>query len=181
MIRKNPKGDLPKIDSSAYIDSTSVITGKVTIGKNVFVGPGTVIRTDEPGSSITIRDNCNVQDRVIIHTLENTSVLIEENTSLAHGCIIHGPCKIGKNCFVGFGSVIFKADIGEDVYVKHLAVVEGVDVFPERVVESSQLVNHEDNVQELRYADKKDRKFMEKVIKANLDLVKAYKQDSKNG
>ena len=115
MFRWNPEGDYPQIDDSAYIDSTAVIIGKVDIGKNVFIGPGAVVRADELGSSITIKDNCNIQDRVIIHALENTSVLIEENTSLVHGCIVHGPCKIGKNCFIGFGSVVFNAEVGSEV------------------------------------------------------------------
>jgi len=109
MISWNPDGDRPQVDDSAYIHPTAVIISKVSIGKNVFVGPEAVIRTDEPGSSIIIRDNCNVQDRVIIHALENSSVLVEENASLTHGCIIHGPCKISRNSFVGFGSVVFKS------------------------------------------------------------------------
>lgn len=104
MIRKNPDGKFPSINKTAYIDSTAVIIGDVKIGKNVFVGPGAVIRADEPNSSITVKDNCNIQDRVIIHALENSSVSIDKSTSLAHGCIIHGPCKIGKNCFIGSGS-----------------------------------------------------------------------------
>jgi len=175
MFRWNPQGDYPQVDKSAYIDSTAVIVGKVDIGKNVFVGPGAVIRADEQGSLITIKENCNVQDRVIIHALENASVLIEENTSLAHGCIVHGPCKIGNNCFVGFGSVVFKSEIGENSLIKHLAVVEKVNILPERVVESGQLVNSEDDATQLRNADKKDKEFMEKVVKVNLSLVKGYK------
>jgi len=176
MIRRNPQGDLPKIDKSAYIDPSAVVIGKVKIGKNVYVAPGTVIRADEEDSSIIIGNNCNVQDRVIIHALEDTAVLIGNNTSLAHGCIIHGPCKIGKNCFIGFGSVIFKSKIGEKSLVKHLAVVEKVDVFPERIIESDQLVNSEEDARELRYVDAKDREFMEKVVRVNLDLVKGYKR-----
>ena len=81
MFRYNPQGDYPQIDESVYIDPMAVLIGKVRIGRNVFIGSTTVIRADEPGSSINIEDNCNVQDRVIIHALENTSVLIEENTS----------------------------------------------------------------------------------------------------
>lgn len=175
MLRWNPQGDYPQTDKSAYIDPTAVIIGKVSIGRNVFAGPGAVLRADEPGSSITINDNCNIQDRVIIHALEDTSVLIDKNTSLAHGCIIHGPCKIGKNCFVGFGSVVFDAEIDEGVIIRHLAVVEGVNILPERVVESHKLVNNEDDVKELRFIDKNLRNFAKKVVEANLDLVKRYK------
>lgn len=177
MIRRNPQGDYPKIDKTAYIDPLAVVIGKVKIGKNVFVAPGAVIRTDEPESSIIIKDNCNIQDRVIIHALANTSVLIEENTSLTHGCIIHGPCKIGKNCFIGFGSVVFKAEVGDGVYIKHLAVVEGVTVMPEKIITSSCLISCEDDARELGYVDKKHKEFMEKIIKVNLDLVKGYKNE----
>ncbi len=175
MIRWNPEGDYPQIDNSAYIDPTAVIIGRVSIGRNVFIGPTAVIRADEPGSSIAIGDNCNIQDRVIIHALEGSFVLIGEGTSLSHGCIIHGPCKIGKGCFVGFGSVVFDAELKECVIVKHLAVVEKVNVFSDRVVESGQLVSCEDNVRELRRADERDKAFMEKVIKVNLNLVRGYK------
>jgi len=175
MINWNPSGDHPQIDNTAYIHPTAVIIGKVSIGRNVFVGPTAVIRADEPGSSIIVKDNCNIQDRVIIHALEDSSVLIGENTSLAHGCIVHGPCKVGKNCFIGFGSVVFKSEIGEKSLIKHLAVVEKVNVFPDRVVESGQLVNCENDARELRYADERDKAFMGKVIKVNLNLIKGYK------
>ena len=71
MLNWNSSGDYPQIDKDTYVHSTAVIIGKVSIGKNVFIGPGAVIRADEKGSSIIIKDNCNVQDRVIIHGLEN--------------------------------------------------------------------------------------------------------------
>ena len=174
MLNWNPEGDYPEIDNTAYIDRTAVIIGKVKIGKNVFIGPDAVLRADEPRSSITINDNCNVQDRVIIHVLENSSVLIEENTSLTHGCIIHGPCKIAENCFIGFGSVVFKSNIGEGVCVKHLAVVEGVDIPPGKIVDSSHLIDNKDKVDKLRFADNAMKSFAKNVINANLHLVKSY-------
>lgn len=37
MIRKNPRGDLPIIHQSAYVDQTAIICGKVIIEENVFV------------------------------------------------------------------------------------------------------------------------------------------------
>ncbi len=176
MIRRNPHGEYPKIDNTSYIDNTALIIGAVKIGKNVFVGPGAVIRADEPSSSITIQDNCNIQDRVIIHALENSSVLVEENTSLAHGCIIHGPCKISKNCFVGFGSVVFNAEISNDVFIKHLVVVDGVSIPPERVIESCTLITNKDKTNNLQTSDQSLKKFAGTVVRTNLDLVKKYKK-----
>ncbi|NQU74660.1 MAG: carbonate dehydratase [Candidatus Omnitrophica bacterium] len=179
MLNWNPEGDYPEIDKTAYIDPTAVMMGKVKIGKNVFIGPGAVLRADEPKSSIIINDNCNVQDKVIIHALENTSVLIEENTSLTHGCIIHGPCKIGRNSFVGFGSVVFGATLGQGAIIKHLALVENADVPPYTVVESRQVVNDKDAARRLECADKEIRLFSKNVLKTNLELVKRYKGQGK--
>lgn len=173
---RNPQGDYPQIDKSVYIDPAAVIIGKVSIGKHVFVGPGAVIRADEPGSSIIIKDNSNIQDRVIIHALENTSVLVEKGVSLAHGCIIHGPCKISKNCFVGFGSVIFDSELGQDVVVKHLVVVDGANVPAGRIVESGMAIRGEEGVKGLKYANKEIKDFVTKVVKTNLDLTKRYKK-----
>jgi hypothetical protein len=57
-------------------------------------------------------------------------------------------------------------------------VVEDVVVMPEKVIESHCLIRCEDDVRELRYADKKCKEFMEKVIKVNLDLVKGYRSEN---
>jgi len=175
MLQRNPSGNNPEIDNTAYIHPSAVIIGNVVIGKNVFVGPGAVIRADEQSSSILIQDNCNIQDRVIIHALENSSVTIEQNSSLAHGCIVHGPCKIARNCFIGFGSIVFKAEIGEGVVIKHLAVVEGVIIPPERVVESTQLINNDNDVKGLKFTENDLKIFSKKVVEVNLNLAKSYR------
>jgi len=177
MMEWNPSGDYPQIDKTVYVHATAVIIGKVRIGKNVFVGPHAVVRADEPKSSVVIGDNCNIQDRVIIHALKESSVDIEDNISLSHGCIIHGPCKIGKGCFIGFGSVVFRADIGERVCVKHLAAVEGVDVASGRMIESCRVISCEDDTRRLAYVDKETKNFMDRVIETNLELVKGYKNE----
>lgn len=177
MIRRNPQGDYPKIDKTAYIDPSAVVIGKVNIGKNVFVAPGAVIRSDERKSSIAIGDNCNVQDRVIIHALGNSSVAIEKNTSLSHGCIIHGPCRIGKNCFIGFGSVIFKANLHEGVFVRFSAVVSGVVIPARRVIADGAVIDTAEKVRGLASAPEESRKFTQNVLKANLELVRGYKKE----
>lgn len=174
MLNWNPDGHYPKVDDTSYIHSTAVIIGNVKIGKKVFVGPGAVLRADEPDSLIVIEDNCNIQDRVIIHGLENSTVLIKENTSLAHGSIVHGPCVIGENCFIGFSSVVFKAELGKNVFIKHLTVVEGVNIPERKVVESCQSINTEEKVQELKCADEDMEIFAKNVVKANLEMVRGY-------
>jgi len=181
MIESNTQGDCPRIDVSAYVHPTAVVIGNVTIGKNVFVGPCAVVRADEKGTSIMIGDNCNIQDRVIIHSLEANSVLIEGNTSLSHGCVVHGPCRIGKGCFVGFGSVVFNCEIHQAVIIKHLVIAEGVCIPAGKMVESGNVIRDEKDVRELKLADEKMKDFAEKVVSSNLDLVEGYRKKQKGG
>ena len=175
MIRENTVGDLPEIDSTAWVDPSAVIIGDVKIGRNVFVGPTAVIRADEPESTIVIGDDVNLQDRVVIHALGGTAVTVGARTSLAHGCIVHGPCDIGENCFIGFGTVVFESEVGDNVMIKHAAVVENAGIPPERVVDSGGLVRCDDDVARLRHVDNNDREFMANVVNANLELVEGYR------
>jgi len=177
MIRSNPQGDLPAIDKSAFIDPTAVVIGKVTIGRNVLVAPGAVIRADETGSSISIGDDCNVQDRVIIHALGDSAVRIGKNTSLSHGCIVHGPCRIGTGCFIGFGSVIFKATLHERVFVRFLAVVSGVVIPGGRLVGDKEVIDTADKAKKLPFAPRESKKFAQNVLKANRELAKGYTKE----
>ena len=52
--------------------------------------------------------------------------------------------------------------------------MEGIKVPSGKLVESLQLVNNKDCVKELDQTDSEARNFMEKVVKANLELVKKY-------
>lgn len=176
MLRCNPRGDYPQVDESVYIDSLATVIGNVIIGKNTFVGPGAVIRADEPGSSIIINDNCNIQDNAVIHSLSNTTVEIDKNTSLAHSCVVHGPCRIGKGCFIGFGSIVFNSTLGNDVVVKHRAVVEGVTVPAERIIRNGAVVDSDKKVCGLKPVSDKAKIFSNEVIKVNLKLAEGYKK-----
>lgn len=171
MLRWNPNNDYPQIDKSSYVDPTAVLIGKVRIGKNVFIAPGAVIRADEPNTSILVNDNCNIQDRVIIHALGGSFVRIDKGSSLSHGCIVHGPCIIGEECFIGFGAVVFKSVIGNKVYVGHLAVVEGVDILEKRSVPSGSVIDRENKAKALKTISQDQEKFIQQVIDANLRLT----------
>lgn len=175
MIKSNPSGDYPQIHKDAFIDESAVIVGKVSIGKNVFIAPGAVIRADEPGSSIIIKADCNVQDRVVIHALSKSRVIINKETSLSHGCIVHGLSEIGKKCFIGFGSVVFRARLGNGVVVKHLAVVEGIEIPQNRSVESHKTITNQEDLKDLGFVNKEMKAFTRRVVKANLKLVRGYK------
>jgi len=178
-VRPNPAGDWPRIHPTAYVDSAAVVIGNVRIGLRVFVGPGAVIRADEPGPGgavepIDIAADCNIQDGVIIHALGGSAVSIGSRTSLSHGCIVHGPCRVGLRCFVGFSAVVFDATLDDDVFVGAGAVLQGVHVRAGSFVAPGRSMLSADEVPALPKTTPTHRAFTAKVVAVNLRLLDGY-------
>ena len=179
-IRPNPNGDWPQIDSTSYIDPTAQVIGNVHIGSQVYVGHGAIIRADETDSagqvnSITIGAKCNIQDGVIIHALAGTPVTVGQRTSLSHGCIVHGPVTLGDDCFIGFGSKIFRASLADGVYVGTNAVVQGVDLAERSFVPAcAAILSAADVANFVATVGQVEIEFMQKVVNTNLVLVEGY-------
>jgi carbonic anhydrase/acetyltransferase-like protein (isoleucine patch superfamily) len=102
-------------------------------------------------------------------------VKIGNNTSLAHGCIVHGPCEIGENCFVGFGAVVFDCNLEEDALVLHRSVVRGVEILPHKVVPDGAIITDQKAANLLKDITTDLAEFKKSVVRANLELVKGYK------
>ncbi|MBF0255962.1 MAG: carbonate dehydratase [Gammaproteobacteria bacterium] len=181
MIRKNPRGDLPVIHESAYIDQTAIICGKVIIHENVFVGPYAVIRADEVNAQgdmdyIVVGANSNIQDGVVIHSKSGAAVVIGENTSVAHRSIVHGPCRIGNNVFIGFNSVLFNCSVGEGCAIRHNSVVDGCDLPAGFYVPSTTKIGPRTDLTTIERVTPDASAFSEDVARTNVELVKGYKK-----
>lgn len=174
MQQKNPAGELPEISRTVFISESAVIIGNVEIKGNVYIAPNTTIRADEPGSRIIIGEGCNIQDNVVIHALEDSTVIVGDNTSLAHGCIIHGPCEIRNNCFIGFGSVVFNCTIEEKCIVLHRVLAKDVRIPARKMVENGAVLEKQDEADRLKDAAKDLLDFSESVVKTNLMLAESY-------
>lgn len=180
MLRKNPSGDLPVIDQSAYVDQTAIICGKVIIHANVFIGPYAVIRADETNDAgdmepIIIGANSNIQDGVVIHSKAGAAVIIGENSSIAHRSIIHGPCEIGHHVFVGFNSVLFNCKVGHHSAIRHNAVVDGRDLHDHFYVPAMSYINPKTDLKQFPPIDISISEFSESVVSTNIKLVQGYK------
>ena len=181
-LRANPNGDWPQVDPSAYIDPTARVIGKVRIGAGVYMGPYSVVRADEADdhgdvSPIAIGPECNVQDGVIIHALGGTRVTIGRRTSLTHGCVIHGPCTIGQACFIGFRTVIYKATLGDGVFVGAGSLIQTIELAPRALIPPGvSILSKEDVLRLSGVTGPAEQLFVEKVIAANLKLAKDYNE-----
>ena len=176
MELQNPQRQLPKISENAWISETAVIVENVTIEDDVFVAHNAVIRADERDSSIIIGKGSNVQDNVVIHALSGSAVSIGSATSLAHGCIVHGPCLIGEGCFVGFSAVVFDCNIGNDVVILHNSTVRGVTIPFNKVVLDGNIITEQEDVGNLVDITQDLVEFKFSVIKANMELVDGYRE-----
>lgn len=124
------KGFKPVIHESAYIHENATVTGNVIIGKDVYVGPGAAIRGDWGG--IVIKDGSNIQENVTLHMFPGVTMVLEENSHIGHGAVVHG-AHIGRNCLVGMNSVIMdNVKLGEECVVGALSFVKARTIVPKR-------------------------------------------------
>jgi carbonic anhydrase/acetyltransferase-like protein (isoleucine patch superfamily) len=180
MIRKNPSGDLPVIAVSAFVDPTAILCGKVIVEDHVFIGPYAVIRADEVDSQgklhpIIIGAGSNIQDGVVIHSKDGAAVTVGKNVSIAHRAIVHGPCTVGDNCFIGFNAVVFNCSLGNGCVVRHNSVVEDVVLPPAFHVPATMSVHSATDLDKIPRITPDERSFSESVVKTNNDFAKSYK------
>ena len=181
MLRKNPTGHYPDVSAKAFIDPTAIICGRVIIEENVFVGPYAVIRADEVDANgeilpILIKRDSNIQDGVVIHSKAGAAVTIGERTSIAHRSIIHGPCSVGNDVFIGFNSVIFRTHISPGCVVRHNSVIDGLDLPEAFHVPPMTNIGPGFDLNTINRVPPEYSSFSESVVSANNALVEGYKK-----
>ncbi|WP_321325578.1 carbonate dehydratase [Thiomicrorhabdus sp.] len=181
MIRKNPTGDMPSVHASAFVDPTAILCGKIIVEENVFIGPYAVIRADETNDvgemePIIIGAHSNIQDGVVIHSKAGAEVNIGERTSIAHRSIVHGPCNVGSDVFIGFNSVLFNCCVADQVVVRHNSVIEGCTLPTGLYVPSTTHIDGNSDLSQFSSKSADMQSFSESVVNANHELVGGYKR-----
>lgn len=182
----SPEEYVPEIADTAYISATASIIGPVQISDFVMVSPGVSLRGDE-GGRIFIGKRTNVQDNVVMHGIkgqmvkvdtQHYSIYISDEVSCTHACIIHGPAFIGRNTFIGFGSIVHSAYVGKNCYIGHGAKVIGVTIPDGKYVPHGTVVHTFQAVEDLPNLNDKAVeviRFNSEVVEVNEELAKAYK------
>ncbi|AIO18911.1 2,3,4,5-tetrahydropyridine-2,6-dicarboxylate N-acetyltransferase [Candidatus Izimaplasma bacterium HR1] len=101
LIKHNDK--LPVVDPTAKIFQNAVLSGDITVGKNVNIWFNASLRGDM--APIFIGENTNIQDNAVVHTNLNLPTHIGKNVTVGHGAIIHA-CTVEDDCLIGMGSII---------------------------------------------------------------------------
>jgi len=178
-IRPNLAGDYPKIHPTTLIDPSAQIIGNVEIDKDVFVGPLTVIRADQRGpdgkvAPIKIEEEVNIQDGVIIHSGPGASVTVGSKTSVAHGVVIHGPCIIGRGCFLAIRSLLYSATLEDNIWLGMGALVMRATLPSFTMVPAGNVIRGLPDALGLRLVTDREKEYMESVLAANSSLRLDY-------
>jgi len=112
---------IPEIASTAFVHPQASVIGDVKIGERVFVAPMVSIRGDR--GHITIGDETNVQDGVVIHSDPRFTTRIGKRVNIGHNASIHAE-EIGDNAAIGMGAVLMLGSkVAEGVLIGNCALL----------------------------------------------------------
>lgn len=177
----------PQISSHAVLGAGSMVIGPVTIEKDVFVGFHNVIRADA-SYPYFIGRKCNIQDFVLIHCHpaeyvrvgdQKFGVYIDEEVSMLHHAVPHGPLYIGRNTFVGQQVSIYGAIIGQDCVLMHNSTITGkVKIGDGRFVGPGVTVHSQEQADALPQVPAKYRGLNAQIVDYYFRLGKSYQSNT---
>jgi len=115
------------VSGQYWVAPNASVIGKVTLGEDVSIWFGAVLRGDnEP---ITLGDRTNIQEHVMIHTDPKYPCAVGPDCTVGHRVILHG-CTLGSGTLVGMGAIVLNgAKIGNNCLIGAGALVsEGKEI-----------------------------------------------------
>ena len=127
-------GVAPRVEASAYVQSSARLVGDVHIGPESSVWFFAVIRGDV--EAVRIGARTNVQDNATIHvTGGRYGTVVGDDVTVGHNAVLHG-CTVGARCLIGIGAIVLDhCVIGDDCMIG-----AGALLTPGTAVEPGQLV-----------------------------------------
>jgi carbonic anhydrase/acetyltransferase-like protein (isoleucine patch superfamily) len=112
-----------------WIAPDARLIGKVTLGDEVGIWFGAVLRGDN--ERITVGARSNIQEHAVLHTDMGYPLDIGEGCTIGHRAILHG-CTIGANSLIGMGAIVMNgARIGANCVIGAGALVPEGKVIPD--------------------------------------------------
>jgi carbonic anhydrase/acetyltransferase-like protein (isoleucine patch superfamily) len=124
------RGLFRAVPDGAFVAANAIVTGDVTLGRDVGIWFGCVVRGDD--APLTIGRRTNIQDLTMIHADTDVPNIIGEEVTVGHRCVLHG-ARIEDRCLIGMGAVLLGGSrIGAESLVAAGAVVKENFVVPPR-------------------------------------------------
>ena len=110
-------GEYPEIGERVWIDPAATVIGRVRLGDDVSIWPGTVLRGDVHRIQIGARSN--IQDGSIAHVTHDGPyspggfpLIVGEDVTVGHAAVLHA-CRIGDRCLIGMGAIVLDGAVIE--------------------------------------------------------------------
>jgi len=159
--------DTPRIAKTAFVHSSAVVIGNVTLGEHVSVWPTAVLRGDR--DAITIGDETNVQDGAVLHCDPGLPCVVGRRVTIGHRAVVHG-CTVEDGALIGIGAVVLNgAVVGAGSLVAAGAVVSEGMIIPA----GSLVVGVPAKV--LRPLNQEQRERVGKGYRTYVDLKESYR------
>jgi carbonic anhydrase/acetyltransferase-like protein (isoleucine patch superfamily) len=111
-----------------FIAPTATVIGDVSLGDQVSIWFGAVLRGDSDKISVGARTN--IQDNAVIHCDPNDPAVIGEECIIGHCAIVHG-AKLANNVLIGMNATVLNnAEIGEFSIIGANALVTAGTIIP---------------------------------------------------
>lgn len=126
------EGITPVVDPAAWVHPSAVLIGDVIVGPRCYVAAGAVMRGDF--GRIVLEAGANLQDNCVVHSLPDFDCVMEADSHIGHGAVIHG-CRIGRDALIGMNAVVMdRAEVGEQAIVAAMSFVKIGGRIPPRVL-----------------------------------------------
>jgi len=124
------RGLFRRLPEGAFAAENATVTGDVTLGEDVGIWFGCVVRGDDAPLSVGARTN--VQDLTMIHADTGVPNQIGEEVTIGHRCVLHG-AEVEDRCLIGMGAVLLGGSkIGTESIIAAGAVVKENAQIPPR-------------------------------------------------
>jgi carbonic anhydrase/acetyltransferase-like protein (isoleucine patch superfamily) len=115
---------------SFFVAPSAAVIGQVTLGRDVSVWFGAVLRADS--ATIAIGDRSNIQDNAVVHVDADAPTVVGADVTIGHAATVHG-CRVGDFSLIGIGATILShAVIGRYCIIGANALITERKEFPER-------------------------------------------------
>ena len=117
----------------AYVAHDAVVVGDVTLGRDVSIWFGAIVRADV--MAVTIGAETNLQDQVIVHGDPGEPLAIGPRVTVGHAAILHGR-EIGEDCLIGIRATLLAGTVigAESIVAAGALVTEGTVIPPRSLV-----------------------------------------------
>ena len=119
----------PDVGEGVWIAPGAQVIGQVTLGDDVSIWPGSIVRGDVNGIRIGARTN--IQDQSVLHVTHDgpftpggRALEIGADVTVGHRVILHA-CTVGDGCLIGMGAILM-----DDVVVGEQSLIAAGSLIP---------------------------------------------------